>query len=75
VDEANADTKNNASNTGGQATGRGGDMNADLQLFITTKDKKYADRFQELIWPSLDRTTGRGIFISIAGFTLHGQCL
>ena len=28
---------------------------ADLQLLISTKDKKYAERFDKLIWPALDR--------------------
>ena len=64
VEEANAETKNTA-NTGSPAMGRGGDMNADLQLYITTKDKKYADRFLELIWPSLDRAAGRGILAAL----------
>jgi len=31
------------------------EMPADLQLLISTKDKKYADRFERLIWPALDR--------------------
>ncbi len=39
--------------------GRGSDINALLQLFITTKDKKYADRFQEKIWPMLERSTAK----------------
>lgn len=38
----------------------GGDINTALQLFITTKDKKYADRFLEKIWPSLERAVGKG---------------
>ena len=37
------------------------EMAAALQLFITTKDKKYSMRFLELLWPSLDKSvTGRG---------------
>ncbi len=41
--------------------GKGADMNPALQIYITTKDKKYADRFLELVWPMLDRmTTGKG---------------
>jgi hypothetical protein len=37
--------------------GRGADVNAVLQLFITTKEKKYADRFLKEIWPLLDQIT------------------
>jgi endoglucanase len=33
----------------------GSEMNAALQLFITTKEEKYSKRFTELLWPSLDR--------------------
>jgi hypothetical protein len=39
----------------------GSEMNAALQLYITTKDEKYSKRFIELLWPSLDRSVaGRG---------------
>jgi endoglucanase len=39
----------------------GAEMNASLQLFITTKDEKYSKRFIELLWPSLERSVdGRG---------------
>ncbi len=38
-----------------------GEMNAALQLFITTRDEMYSKRFTELLWPSLDRAlSGRG---------------
>lgn len=39
--------------------GRGADINTALQLYITTKEKKYADRFLEKIWPALDRSFAR----------------
>ena len=34
--------------------GRGSDIDAALQLYITTKEKKYADRFLEKIWGTLE---------------------
>ena len=37
---------------------RGGDIDAVLQLYITTKDKKYGDRFLENIWSLLEQPTG-----------------
>ena len=41
--------------------GKGADVVPALQLYITTKEKKYADRFLEQVWPMLDRmTTGKG---------------
>jgi hypothetical protein len=40
----------------------GAELNAALQLFITTKDEKYSKRFIELLWPSLDLSVaGRGL--------------
>jgi endoglucanase len=37
------------------------EMSAALQLYITTKDEKYSKRFNELLWPSLDKSLdGRG---------------
>jgi len=44
-----------------QMFGAGSEMNAALQLYITTKEDKYYKRFTELLWPSLDRSlAGRG---------------
>ena len=45
--------------------GKGANLNTVLQLYITTKDKKYADRFLELIWQSLDNSRGRGISVAL----------
>jgi len=36
------------------------EMNAALQLFITTKEEKYSRRFLELLWPSLERASAGG---------------
>jgi|WetSurMetagenome_2_1015567.scaffolds.fasta_scaffold00040_20 endoglucanase len=38
-----------------QGFGGSGEMDAALQLYITTKEKKYADRFSELLWPAMER--------------------
>jgi endoglucanase len=40
---------------------QGAELTATLQLLITTKEKLYADRFEELVWPALDRATGFSI--------------
>jgi hypothetical protein len=34
--------------------GRSADMSTNLQLYITTGEQHYADKFQELLWPALD---------------------
>ena len=39
--------------------GRGGDLDAVLQLYITTKEQQYADRFLAQIWSMLDAPSGR----------------
>lgn len=61
VEEADLAIKNpnEKLDTFSRVMGRGADINTALQLFITTKDKKYADRFLEKIWPALDRSVGR----------------
>jgi hypothetical protein len=40
---------------------RGDDLDAALQLFISTKEKSYADRFLEKLWPMLDREGWRNL--------------
>jgi len=53
--------KSKTANTPGGMFGAGSEMNAALQLYITTKNEKYSKRFIELLWPSLDRSVaGRG---------------
>jgi hypothetical protein len=63
LEEADEATKNagDDSNNPVARWGRGSDLNAVLQLYITTKEKKYAERFLEEIWPSLERSAARGI--------------
>ncbi|MBN2030681.1 glycoside hydrolase family 9 protein [bacterium] len=58
ADEAMQNSRNDQDSMG-RMWGRGGDMDAVLQLYITTKDKKYADRFLERIWSMLE-TPARG---------------
>lgn len=60
--------------------GKGADVNTVLQLYITTKEKKYADRFLDQIWPMLDRmteSTGRnsGFFAAFGGRSGFNQAL
>jgi len=35
--------------------GGGADIGTNLQLFISTGEKEYADKFEALLWPALDR--------------------
>lgn len=59
VEEANELAKN-TSNNNRMMMRSSSDMDAVLQLYITTKEKKYADRFLEQIWTSLEPPSGRG---------------
>jgi endoglucanase len=45
--------------------GRLGDMSTNLQLYITTGQQQYADKFQELLWPALDRNVNFGILTAL----------
>ncbi len=61
LDEATELTKK-PSETGdpmNRMMGRGGDLDAVLQLYITTKEQQYADRFLAQIWSMLDAPSGR----------------
>jgi hypothetical protein len=42
-----------------------GELNAALQLLITTKDERYSARFDELVWPALDRALDRSMAIAV----------
>ncbi len=59
VEEADEAIKNSPDNDGPmRMMGRGAGIDAVLQLYITTKDKKYLDRFLEQIWTSLEPRAG-----------------
>jgi endoglucanase len=51
--------------------GRGGmgggsaDMGTNLQLYISTGEKQYLDKFQELLWPALDRNVTSSILTAL----------
>jgi len=59
--------------------GKGADMIPALQLYITAKEKKYADRFLEQVWPMLDRMATqkgpRGSGGYFAGFGGRGNLI
>jgi hypothetical protein len=48
--------------------GKGAGINTVLQLYITTKDQKYAGRFLKEIWPALEQSAGN---MNFAGRDLH----
>jgi hypothetical protein len=48
---------------------RGGpaDVATNLQLYISTGEKQYADKFLELVWPALDRNVSFAILTALHG--------
>jgi endoglucanase len=47
---------------------RGTELIAASQLYITTKDEQYSRRFNELIWPSLDRSLAWSISAALQAY-------
>jgi hypothetical protein len=78
-DEADEASKNPKENEDSfmKMMGKGADVVPALQLYITTKEKKYADRFQEQVWPMLERmSTSKGPMSGyFAGFGGRGNLI
>ena len=43
------------------------DISTNLQLYISTGEQQYADKFQELLWPALDRNVNFGLLTALHG--------
>ena len=56
---------NQPQNTRGFFGGGGADMGTNLQLYISTGDKQYADKFNELLWPALERNVSNTILTAL----------
>ncbi len=49
-----------------QPQGRGmADIGTNLQLYISTGEKQYIDKFQELLWPALDRNVSMNLLMAL----------
>lgn len=46
---------------------RFGDVSTHLQLYVSTGEQQYADKYQELLWPLLDRNAGFAIGTALEG--------
>src|SRR5690554_4063570 len=44
-----------------------GDISTNLQLYISTGEQQYADKFQELLWPALDHNVSFVILTALHG--------
>jgi hypothetical protein len=45
--------------------GGSADISTNLQLYISTGEQKYLDKFQELLWPALDRNVSGNLSIAL----------
>ena len=42
-----------------------GDISTNLELYVTTGEKQYIDKFEELLWPTLDRNVSFSILTAL----------
>jgi endoglucanase len=49
------------------------ELMAALQLYITTKDEQYAKRFNEILWPFLDKATGPNMAVALQAVPYLGD--
>ena len=62
-----------AGETGWEAMFRqGAELGSTLQLLMATKEKPYADRFQELVWPALERAPGFTVAAAVRAIPFFG---
>ena len=62
-----------ATETGWEAMFRqGAELGSTLQLLMATKEKPYADRFQELVWPALERAPGFTVAAAVRAIPFFG---
>ncbi len=57
---------------GGARFGAGAEIAAVFQLMQTTREQQYVDRFNELIWPSLDAPGGRTLLTAVRALPYLG---
>jgi endoglucanase len=56
----------------GAMFGRGAEMSAVLQLALTTRERQYIDRLNELLWPALERAGGMNLVSAIRALPVLG---
>ena len=56
----------------GAAFGQLAELTAVLQLMAATKEQSYVDRFDELVWPALDRNAGMALQLAARAIPVMG---
>ena len=53
--------------------GAGGNISANLQLYVATGEQEYLDKFETMLWPSLDRNVNRSLQTALDAIPYLGE--
>ena len=53
--------------------GAGGNISANLQLYVATGEQEYLDKFEAMLWPSLDRNVNRSLQTALDAIPYLGE--
>ena len=67
LEEATELLANQPQEASGRQWGQVGDLSTNLQLYISTGEQQYADKYQELLWPLLERNVTFVISVALQG--------
>ena len=54
-------------------SGAGGNISANLQLYVATGEQEYLDKFETMLWPSLDRNVNRSLQTALDAIPYLGE--
>ena len=54
-------------------SGAGGNISANLQLYVATGEQEYLDKFEAMLWPSLDRNVNRSLQTALDAIPYLGE--
>jgi hypothetical protein len=54
-------------------SGAGGNISANLQLYVATGGQEYLDKFEAMLWPSLDRNVNRSLQTALDAIPYLGE--
>jgi hypothetical protein len=54
-------------------SGAGGNISANLQLYVATGEQEFLDKFEAMLWPSLDRNVNRSLQTALDAIPYLGE--
>jgi len=54
-------------------SGAGGNISVNLQLYVATGEQEYLDKFEAMLWPSLDRNVNRSLQTALDAIPYLGE--